>query len=260
MDWSRAKTILIWAFLFLDMFLGYQVYVSRTQQWMDQEVNAGQASDLKQYLQQQQISLLTEIPQETREMNYVNVEYLGFDSMTAKEMPGQLITLEKTGLSSRFNPPIPANNQRNPDDFLRVISQKIMYASQYRQDTRYLREDTVLFWQIFNGIPIYVAPLEVYVKNGVAIGYRQTYVQIRNQGAGRQVISAYTALRSLVDKEIIKSGEKITDVELGYFGHEYDADFQILAPVWRFLHNGKIHYVNGFTGAIEQPVTDKIRP
>ncbi len=257
MDWSRAKTVLIWAFLFLDLFLGYQVYASRTQHWMDQEVDAGQASDLSMYLAQKQITLQVEIPQETREMNYVNAEYLGFDTLMAKEMPGQQITLENTAIVSKFAQPIPANDRKNPDEFLRQISQRVLYANQYRQEIRIPQTDKILFWQIYDGIPVYVAPLEVRLKNGMAIGYRQTYVQIHNQGSSRQVISAYTALRSLVDKEIIQSGEKITDVELGYYGHEYDADFQILAPVWRFIHNGKIHYVNGFTGAIEQPLTEK---
>ncbi|MGD8190527.1 two-component system regulatory protein YycI [Brevibacillus ginsengisoli] len=257
MDWSKAKTVLIWAFLLLDMFLGYQVYASRTQHWMDHEVNSGQASDVESYLASKQITLQVEVPQETREMNYINVEYLGFDSLMAKEMPGQQITLEKNGLVSKFVPPIPAPDRKNPDEFLRQINQKIMYSNQYRQDIRLLQGNKMLFWQIYDGIPVYVAPLEIYLKNDMAIGYRQTYVQIRNQGAGRQVISAYTALRSLVDKELIQSGEKITDVELGYFGHEYDADLQVLAPVWRFIHNGKIHFVNGFTGAIEQPLTEK---
>lgn len=257
MDWSKAKTVLIWAFLFLDLFLGYQVYVSRTQQWTDHEVNSGQASDVEAYLASKQITLQVEVPQETREMNYVNVEYLGFDSLKAKEMPGQVISLERNAIVSKFVPPIPASDRKNPEEFLRQINQRIMFANQYRQDIGLPEGDKLLFWQIYGGIPIYVAPLEVHLKNGMAIGYRQTYVQIRNQGSGRQVISAYTALRSLVDKELIQNGERITDVELGYFGHEYDADMQILAPVWRFIHNGNIHFVNGFTGAIEQPLTEK---
>lgn len=38
MDWSRTKTILIWAFLLLDLFLFYQVYVTRISLWNDKEV------------------------------------------------------------------------------------------------------------------------------------------------------------------------------------------------------------------------------
>lgn len=41
-------------------------------------------------------------------------------------------------------------------------------------------------------------------------------------------------------------------IELGYYGHTYNADEQILAPVWRIIHDDHIHYVNGITGAIEK--------
>ncbi len=251
MDWSRAKTILIWAFLFLDLFLGYQVYASRTQQWMDTDAVAGGTREIEAFLAQHNIVLQAEIPQQTPDMNYLNVEYSGFQAMVPKEMPGQQVTMEKTAVSVRFTQPIPVL-QKNPAELLRLISQRVVSADQYQPDLHLSGRERLVFWQMHERVPLFVAPLEVYLKNGTAVGFHQTYVHIRNQGSGRQVISAATALRSLVEKEVIQPGERIEDVSLGYYGHTYDADIQVLAPVWRFIHNGEVHYVNGFTGAVEK--------
>ncbi len=257
MDWSKAKTILIWAFLLLDLFLGFQVYTTRSQQWMNTDGQKSESWDLDLYLKQQNITLLTEIPQETPEMKYLNVEYLGFAGLFNQPMPGQRITLEKTAISSVFQQPVPIHDIKNLDDVLRELGERVMNADNYHSDAYLSTKDKLTYWQMHGKYPLFVAPLELFLENNTVKKYRQTYLHIRNQGSGRQVISAYTALRSLVENEIIKPGEKIESASLGYYGYYYDAEIQVLAPVWRFIHDGKTHYINGLTGAIERPSTDK---
>ncbi|MGE5702951.1 MAG: two-component system regulatory protein YycI [Clostridia bacterium] len=256
MDWSRAKTILIWAFLFLDLFLGYQVYATRYLQWTSTESVKNGAWDLELYLKQQNITLSSEMPQETPEMKYLNVEYQGFQ-LPMHMLPDQRITLQKTSIISYFVQPFPVTDVKNLEDWLQMMDQRIMYANQYHPDRRLSNSARLQYWQYHGKYPLFVSPLEFTIENNLVKKYKQTYVHIRNQGSGRQVISAYTALRSLVENEIIQPGAKIDDVTLGYYGYYYDADIQVLAPVWRFIHNGNIDYINGFTGAIERPPDDK---
>jgi regulatory protein YycI of two-component signal transduction system YycFG len=172
-------------------------------------------------------------------------------------MPGQRITLQKTEIVSYFNQPLPASDVKNLDDWLQGMDQRVMYANFYHPDKLLSNKDKLYYWQYHGRFPLFVAPLEFTIEDNLVKKYKQTYVHIRNQGSGRQVISAYTALRSLVENEIIKQGEKIEDVTLGYYGYYYDADIQVLAPVWRFIHDGKTDYINGFTGAIERPPDEK---
>lgn len=256
MDWSRAKTILIWAFLILDLFLGYQVSATRNLQWNNPESLKAAAGDIELYLKQQNITLISEMPQEAPEMKYLNVEYQGFQ-IPMNMMPGQRITLQKTEIVSYFNQPLPASDVKNLDDWLQGMDQRVMYANFYHPDKLLSNKDKLYYWQYHGRFPLFVAPLEFTIEDNLVKKYKQTYVHIRNQGSGRQVISAYTALRSLVENEIIKQGEKIEDVTLGYYGYYYDADIQVLAPVWRFIHDGKTDYINGFTGAIERPPDEK---
>jgi regulatory protein YycI of two-component signal transduction system YycFG len=254
MDWSRAKTVLIWAFLLLDVFLGYQVYASRMEHWQNTEAVQGDKWDIELYLKQQNIKLQADVPQETPEMKYLNVEYLGLNALAVQNVPGIKVTVENTALVARLEPPMPVREQTNPVEILRQLKPRLLYSEQYVPDLYFSSRNHVRYLQLHDKLPLFVAPLEVTIENGVVRQYRQTYFHIRGQGSGRQVISAYSALRSLVEKQILHPGEKIENVALGYYGYHYDADIQVLAPVWRVIHEGKQHFVNAFTGAVERPM------
>ena len=252
MDWSRTKTILIWAFLLLDLFLGYQVYVTRISFSNDKEVAQGEKGNIELYLNQQNITLATEVPQDTPEMANLNAEYVGINPVSLQEMPGLQATMEKMSLAAKLDPPLQIRGQITPNELLRQIGPRLMYGDQYSADMHQSNQTRLLYWQMYNKMPVFVAPLDVYLDNGTILGYRQTFYHIREQqSGGRQVISGYVALQSLVEKQIIEPGERIESVTLGYYG-SYDADIQTLAPVWRVIHDGKQHFVNAFTGTLER--------
>ncbi|WP_126429170.1 two-component system regulatory protein YycI [Brevibacillus marinus] len=259
MDWSRAKTILIAAFLLLDLFLAYQVYESRTQQWNEVQLIRKGAGNIELLLDERNIRLAMEIPEDTPQMQYVHVEYLSEAVLNQHPLPpDQQMTISDSLIMARFAQPIPLNDSQNAAELLRELRHRVMYAEQYQPDKYYTERGIFRYWQQYEGLPIFVAPLELYVQQDAVTGYQQSYLRIRNHGDGRQVISAYTALRSLLEKQLIRNGETIEDVTMGYFGHEYDADVQVLAPIWRIIHNGKIDYVNAFTGAVERPLDDRM--
>jgi regulatory protein YycI of two-component signal transduction system YycFG len=255
-DWSRAKTILIWAFLLLDLFLGYQVYASRMQHWQGAEAIDGSKWDIELYLKQLNITMDTDVPNETPEMKYLNVEVPGINALALQDIPGISVSVEKTALAAKLKPPMPVRGEMSPGELLRQLGTRMLHANEYAADLIQSRPGRLVYLQQYDKLPLFVAPLEIYFENGAVDSYRQTYFHIRSQGSGRQVISAYTAIRSLVEKQIILPGEKIQNVQLGYYGY-YDADIQVLAPVWRVIHDGKLHYVNAFTGAIERPVVSE---
>jgi regulatory protein YycI of two-component signal transduction system YycFG len=223
----------------------------------------GSKWDIELYLKQQHIALQAEVPQETPEMTYVNVENYGFNVLALQDVQGVKVTLEndRSAITAQLKPPIPLDKQSDPDDLLRQLNRFLLYADQYRADAYQTSRQRIRYWQLHGNYPIFNAPLDVFTDNNQITGYAQTYFHIRSQGSARGVISAYTALRSLVEKQTILPGEKIESVTLGYFGYHYDADIQVLAPVWRVIHNGKTDYINGFTGAIERPLdTRKVTP
>ncbi len=69
-----------------------------------------------------------------------------------------------------------------------------------------------------------------------------------------EVITAPEALTNFIhDVGPSREPQQITAVKLGYFSGEYDAEKWEIPPVWRIvLQNGKIYYINAFTGNLEQ--------
>jgi regulatory protein YycI of two-component signal transduction system YycFG len=253
MDWSRTKTILIAAFLLLDLFLGYQVYETRINSWSGQEIVQSDKGEVELYLSEHEISLETEVPRETPEMGYLHAEYLGINPFHSQEHPGIEAKLEEMSLVVTLDPPLQIKGQILPNDLLRQLGSLLMYKEEYGADLYQSSQGRLLYWQTYGKRPVFVAPLEVYLDKGNIVGYSQTYLHLRELEGARKVISGYTALRSLVEKKIILPGERIESVSLGYYG-SYDADIQSLVPAWRVIHDGKIHFVNAFTGALERPI------
>ncbi|GAA4724247.1 two-component system regulatory protein YycI [Brevibacillus fulvus] len=255
MDWSRAKTILILAFLILDLFLAYQVYSTRTELWKNADASENDQWNLELFLQQQNIDLQATIPEETPELSYLNIKMPGVDAILLKKLQGVKITAERSSIYSELQPPMPLPDQTNPEELLQELDDRLLYAGQYQIDPYFSTGDRLVYHQTYQNLPLYIAPLEIYIQNGAVKSYRQTYYQISLEGTARETISAYTALRSLVEKQMIEPGEKIIDVSLGYYGFHYDADIQVLAPVWRVItQGGKTQYLNAFTGTMERPI------
>ncbi|WP_232698036.1 two-component system regulatory protein YycI [Brevibacillus daliensis] len=251
MDWSRTKTILIFAFLILNVFLGYQLYLSKFQLGLESDTAQNMQWEMENFLAKQNITLKMDIPQETPELNHLYVEYVT-SSIDGRELLEQKSYLETTTLVSTFLNPIEIRDPKSPKDVLNLLQDKVKHLEQYKEDVRWSLEYPN-YWQMHDGLPMFVAPLSFQIEGNQIKGYRQTYLLVRNQGSGRKIISAYTALSSLIEKEMIKSGETIDSISLGYYGNKYDADIQVLAPVWRFKHGDKVDYVNGFHGIIENP-------
>jgi regulatory protein YycI of two-component signal transduction system YycFG len=251
MDWSRAKTILIVTFLLLDLFLGYEVVSSFNRDIETAPRGELIPSSLEEFLKTRNIVLETEIPSETPEMNYVNIRFTSFAHHLQK-LTGQEIGQQGVGVMIKFNEPILLANFVNKMEILKSLEPYAAYVQDYVYDAQRSSSYLQRYMQQYGKYPIFSAALEVFTERNHVLGYRQVHVQIVNQGKGRKIIPAFTAVRTLLDNGYIRYGEKITGVSVGYYGHMYDADIQVLAPVWRVVHTEGIQYVNGITGAIEQ--------
>lgn len=238
-------------FLLLDVFLGYQTISSRNR---DVEiVPQGELipSGFEELLQTRQITLEAEVPKETPEMHYINVRFTNFSNQLDK-FAGQAVEQRGMGIIVQLTEPVAASENRG--DLVKNIERYVAFAQQYAFDEQRSTAGIGRYVQIYQQYPLFSAPLDIVTSEKKIRGYHQIHVQVINQGIGRKVISALTAVRTLLDNGYIRYGEKISGISIGYYGHMYDADIQVLAPVWRVIHTGSIHYVNGITGAIEQAV------
>ncbi|MCF6094648.1 two-component system regulatory protein YycI [Microaerobacter geothermalis] len=233
MDWSKAKSILIVAFLLLNIFLVYQ---NLNKEGILQK-NLGQdelVSETLSLLQEKQIVITAPLPKENSPLPYLYV------NMTNQEE--KRVTIDKT-LSS----------PTNVEEINKVLEEKIPWFKEYIYLPSLSTGQTLTYIQTFQQIPLFGAELNVFLKNNRITGYNQILYRVINIGEKRPTISYYMAIRTLVDNGIIGNKESITDIKLGYYGQVNNTDgVQVLVPVWRVTHDSGVHYINGITGGIEE--------
>jgi len=238
MDWGRAKTVLILSFLFLNLLLVYQMWITR---W-DPTISSGAASDMKKEantkLASKNIRVLYEIPTEAPKLEQISVNYLN----NSGNAP--LVTLAK---------PLTPENLLTNNGFRDFAEQAgVKEASSYTFDSSRSNADMFVFNQMYEHLPMFDVTLQLFSKKTEITGYKQAIVEVQSSSKKKQqkVISAYTALRSISD--YLPEGSVISTVSLGYHGQSFDSATHLMLPYWRImLDNGEHYYVQAFTGAVE---------
>lgn len=242
MNWGRAKTILILAFLFLNVLLGYQLWADRFSPTASERDSASLVEETKKLLESKQIRVVPAIPKDTPKLSTINVRYPeGFREPKEVVLPKPIRFIS---LLSRAT--------------LREIETKTSIGrfSAYHLDSSLSKENVHIFHQLYRELPMFDVTLQLFAENGEITGYKQTYVEVKSGGgpedpSGQKIISAYTAVRTLAES-YLSEGAVITDIKLGYHGQLFDSEDQTFVPSWRItLSDGEPYYVHAFTGAVE---------
>ena len=240
MDWGKAKNILIIAFFLLNCFLGYQVY-SRYLGGGPFPSGYLVPSSFEELLSSRNITLESPLPKENLVMSYASGYYVDllplFPSTDARMVSGN-----EKGIEVRFIAPVSYLTNEKID---------APFIEEYSFDKSLTTEKVYRYSQVIHDRPVFNGFLELEIENEEIKGYKQRYVKEMKQGLNHPMISALTALRTLVDNGYIRFGETISSITPGYYGQETPGEIQVFVPVWRVVHSGHIHYINGINGAIE---------
>lgn len=264
MDWSRAKTYLILTFLLLDIVLGYQFWKMRNEQAGYVQSFSEQLNEVQELLASQKWEIQTEVPRVTASLGYLHVQYLGASAEEWKKRvsnpnlmfkgPGQ-VTVDLTDKDIQAH----LQDVNLGERLWSQLAAWVWPRELYRYDRIYEMGKgigVVKYLQVFNGYPIFSAPIDVVIQGDRATRYSQVVLEvIREEGSKKQVISAVHALRSLsesIDKTSKSNDNRIIrDIRLGYYSKTYNADEWYLTPVWRVLTDQEVFYVNALTGEVE---------
>lgn len=260
MNWSRTKSIFIVIFLILNSFLGYQLWEKQSNQL---EFTQIYESDLDEMLQLRDISIEIELSVDQPELAQLHVQYANYEEHLADlaAMSGQHVRFEKDRLVSELSEAYQRPEPFDPEHFeAEFMADNILYHDEYRFDR--VTNQEIIYLQVYEDYPVFVAPLRFSQNEAQAIKrYQQVFFEVLSQGTKQSVLSAYTAVRTSVENQIIPTGSTVKDVTLGYYGQLYEVESQVLTPAWRVVveHSGEIeeYYVNAFTGAIESGPTDE---
>ena len=196
--------------------------------------------ELKEILSQQHIKLDFEIPKDVKEMHFLQVKNKVFSIYNK--------------ITKQIEQPIDRNNMES------ILKDSINNFDEYEFNS--IESSTTNYFiynQVDDKIPFFGARIEVYINEEGDISYTQNYFEVMNQGLDKQIISSYSALRTVLDQQLIPNGAEIERIILGYHGQAYQSSIQVLTPVWKLIYqleNEIDHiYVNALTGAIENVIS-----
>jgi regulatory protein YycI of two-component signal transduction system YycFG len=249
MDWSRAKTVLIWAFLFLNVLLGYQL-------WMDElnlntfSENAVKRDEMNRLLSLKDIRLDASIPEGTPILSEITV------SLQTGELPKEPVRLKRPFSRTLVN------------DFTLVrssLEKNIPEVDAYQPDPYAVEAggpDYVMN-QLHGDLPMFEMRVELFAEDDEMVSYRYAYSEVEPTSAtppkGQEVLSAYITLGSLAEN-YLPQGAVVSDVRLGYHGPIFESETQVLAPYWRIvLSTGETYFVHAVNGAVEGPSSQQKR-
>lgn len=235
MDWGRAKSVLIFSFLMLNILLGYQLWLDIREQ-LNANVNSAELpADKLLIMQQKRISLAANLPSETPALG--DLTYL---------LHSESRSQKKTKLKN------PADTAFifNKSELKKAFGQEIAEIDLYAYDLLGSSEGVFVMYRIVDGYPVFNVRLELFNSNLKITAYQQDRMELVSRGEAKQVLPANKVVASLIET-YLEDGSTISDIQLGYYGQIFDSDKQVSAPTWRvMLEDGKTYYVNAISGEV----------
>jgi regulatory protein YycI of two-component signal transduction system YycFG len=240
MDWRRAKSVLILAFLLLNALLGYQLWTEWRAQVNTSVDWTSLSAETRQIMQEKKIRVDSKIPAETPAMRDL--------SFQLKEQP----PAGPNGRTPIAAPPetrIVFNAQELTDALGRVIPA----LGKYVYDDAASREGVFVLNRTAEGFPMFDIHLELYYSEQKIRSYRQDVIEILSSDVAnqQQVLPASTAVAHLI-RNYLPANSAIKEIRLGYHSQIFPgAETQVSAPSWRvLLENGEVYYVHAVSAEV----------
>ncbi|QJD85731.1 two-component system regulatory protein YycI [Cohnella herbarum] len=244
MDWRRAKSVLIFSFLMLNIVLGYQLWTEWRERlntavdWTSLPPETLQAMRDKNIQVDDNAKIPTETPS-MRELTY-----------TIKHRAG-------SGISDRIaiSPAPETRFVFSEDELAGALGKVIPELNKYTLDLSASREGVFfVFNRMEGGWPIFDIHLNLFYSEQKIRAYSQDLIEIKPSTGVKeqQVLSATKALAKVIERNL-PVGSVIKEVRLGYHGEIFaDAEAQVSAPSWRvLLENGEeVYYVNAISAEV----------
>ncbi|SDX29480.1 Two-component signal transduction system YycFG, regulatory protein YycI [Marininema mesophilum] len=244
MEWSKAKSILIMAFLALNIFLASQLFNARTEQSQDDQATNTQ-EELNEIATEADITILGKTPAEPPQVNSLKGSPVSFKEPWTNDTDGTWV--------QTFDPPLTVSGDRE-----KTLNRYIDSLDNYVFQPDESNDKRQVYYQRYGKNLIFDGKIEAKWKNKNHLtSLRQSLFKVESQnGAKRPGVAATTTLINLIEKGQIQKKETVTNIQLGYHSQSYDKKVRILQPMWRIQTKKHTFFVNAFNGAIESSVNE----
>ncbi|MFC5653166.1 two-component system regulatory protein YycI [Paenibacillus solisilvae] len=240
MDWGRAKSVLIFAFLLLNLMLGYQLW-SNIREGLSTSAGVNDLPAETLSLMNQKgikLKLAESIPSETPELG----------GLTFKLRKGEIVKLKQ---------PVESKIVFNAKELQEGLGPIIPELNKYTFDAAYDKayDTAFVLYRTVKQLPIFDVKLELYYDNQKITAYRKDVIELvdAQDSPAQSVLPAATILRTLIERNL-QNGAVIKDIKLGYHGPNFaNSETQVSAPSWRIMledGNPSVYYVNAISGEV----------
>lgn len=284
MNLSRAKTILIYAFLGLNLFLCFYLFGDLLKKPLQMRISRKQWSQIEQQLEENGYLVAAKVDRAARKSAFLTVsptdmleESIKENFKMTAEVPagagealyycgerGRLKVLPEGSLELEFTPGKKLSPETDAADELNTASLVESYLMSNQLAPEGIRYDyttssgnkTFLHYrQTAQGVFLFGGYLIAVMENNTLIALESYLLEPEsaNQDGEMEIIPAARALLRLA--EILgpsTSPRRIIRVDPGFYSRSYDAEKWEVPPVWRFMFdNGETLFINAFTGNLE---------
>ncbi|MCM3747919.1 two-component system regulatory protein YycI [Paenibacillus pasadenensis] len=265
MDWGRAKSILILAFLLLNVLLGYQLWSDIRERVQPSSNLAELSPDTLAAMKAKRIELSGSIPKETPELQDLTYRYVSTrippkPSAAEKNetQPAGPAGEEELGIIP-LDTPVDSRIVFEREDLLKALGDIIPELDQYEVDTPGFDDRKFVLYRMVDGRPMFNVRVELFYSNQKITGYRQDRIELLpadDKQRPQSVLPASRAVRPEIIEKYVPEDASIKEIRLGYKeGQLFNSDTQVSTPSWRILlEDGSVIYLQANSGEV---LTDK---
>lgn len=260
MQWKQIKTLFILCFLVLNAYLLF-MFFDKLEELDYGLVENNEASTFKEQLENEDIKISAELPEEELNESYISVNQKSFTDKEVESLNGlgnqQSEVIDGNFIVSQFEEPVTIPEDADNNLISEIVKSKILLPESYEYGTWNKEMNVLVFFQKKRGFPIY------YNQNGIAvvylnnsnemIFYTQTMLgEAETPTEEKSLIKPIDAIKVLFDGDRLWPEDEITDVNMGFHQRiPLPNGEQLFAPTWTITVNGEENF---YVNAIENLV------
>lgn len=258
MQWNRIKNLFILVFLLLNIYLLYQ-YNEKLEQ-ANVPVLEPHESTIEHQLELEDI-VITDLPDDDLKETYISVDQRIFTDEEFKEIDTikdqKMMLVNKSFIVSLFEKPFALQINDSKKDIEKVFEKQIPFVEEYEYWDWNKEANILIYFQKKKDRSVYFnqnGVILVYLNDmNEAILYTQTMLgETEQRQEEKSLIEPMQAIETLYNTNELKSGDKITNVNIGFHTRVPLADGeQIFVPTWKVLvNNEQAYFVNAIEGFV----------
>ena len=258
MDWNRTKTIFIWVFLILNIFL-YTQYLESYNEGQKIEVLGG-TTEIESQLKEDNITYIA-LPSNNGSAAYYSGQIKNFSPSEVPFFANQKTEIENGNkLLVTMEKPVKLQENAGRDKFTEFLYSHVHQGDAYTLWTVDEENKVATFFQTVNNVTLYYnvgGYVKIYWNDDErVVAYEQTILEKHEKLKKQQnLLTPIQVLQVLYGKNLLKPDSQILKMNLGYSTSVQLTQTQVFAPTWEVRvrlsdKSEEVHFVNAIDGKI----------